>query len=278
MRDSRNNVITGRTPTWSATPVGIATISQAGVALGVAPGTARIDATSGGATGSTTLQVNGLVPIVTTGSAGITRVTATLQGGVNPNGSTTQAFFEWGTSPTLASATSTPPQSIGSGTSVINVSETLFNLAPSTTYYYRVAGTSAGGTARGAIQSFRTIDPGPPIVTTSGGAFLSPPLVRLDGAVIPMGPSTRYFFVYGSAQDSLFAQTPAATAGSGFDPISVSAVIQWSGRLWVQLVAQNSFGTVFGGKVDLGFVPQIVTPPVNRKAGTPVQAKGKQQE
>jgi hypothetical protein len=46
----------------------------------------------------------------------------------------------------------------------------------------------------------------------------------------------------------------------------------------VQLVAQNSFGTTFGSKVDLGFSPQIVTPPVNRKPGTPVPVKGKQQE
>ena len=42
-------------------------------------------------------------PVVVTGSAtGITNVGATLNGTVNPNGLATEAWFEWGTSPTLA--------------------------------------------------------------------------------------------------------------------------------------------------------------------------------
>jgi hypothetical protein len=278
MRDAAGNIITGRTATWATSNGAIATINQAGVALGVAPGSVRVDATSGGVTGSANLSVANPIPLVTTGTATVVRVTATLAGTVNPNGNSTQAFFEWGSSSTLAGAISTSAQGIGSGNSVVSVTETLLSLLPSTTYYYRVVATNSGGTARGVIQSFRTVDPGLPIVVTTGGAFLSPPLVRLDGFVIPMGPSTRYYFLYGTRSDSLFSQSAAGTAGTGFDPIPVSAVVQWGGRLFVRLVAQNQYGIQLGNVVDMGFTPQIISQPVMRQAGTPVRVKGKQRE
>jgi hypothetical protein len=278
MRDAAGNTITGRTPAWTTSNAGIATISTAGVALGVAPGSVRIDATNGGVTGSASLSVANPIPLVTTGAANVIRVTATMTGTVNPNGSSTQAFFEWGISSTLAGANSTSAQAIGSGNSVVSVTETLLNLQPSTIYFYRVVASNSGGTVRGAIQNFRTVDPGLPIVATTGGAFLSPPLVRLDGIVIPMGPSTRYFFQYGLSPDSLFSQSAAGTAGSGFDPIPVSAVVQWGGRLFVRLVAQNQYGIQLGNVVDMGFTPQIISQPVSRQTGTPVRVKGNQRK
>ena len=57
MRDADGNVLTGRTVTWSSSEHTIATVDNAGVAIGHAFGEATITATSEGKTGSATLSV-----------------------------------------------------------------------------------------------------------------------------------------------------------------------------------------------------------------------------
>ncbi len=52
----------------------------------------------------------------TNAAASITISGATVNGGVNPNGQATTAWFEWGTSPALATFSVTSNQSVGSGT------------------------------------------------------------------------------------------------------------------------------------------------------------------
>jgi hypothetical protein len=96
-------------------------------------------------------------------------ITATLRGTVNPNTSTTTAWFEWGTSNTLASYSSTSSQSVGSGTSAVSVTANLTGLNPNTTYYYRVAAQNSTGTQRGAILSFLTLPEQPLLVSPSNG-------------------------------------------------------------------------------------------------------------
>ena len=55
-------------------------------------------------------------------ATGITNVGATLNGTVNPNGLATQAWFEWGTSPTLVAPDNTAKQNFAAGTTVQAVS------------------------------------------------------------------------------------------------------------------------------------------------------------
>ena len=96
-------------------------------------------------------------PSVTTGAAStITLASATLGGSINPNGSLTNAWFEWGTSNSLSSFSSTSPQGVGSGSALTQISATLSNLAANTTYYYRVTASNSGGSTQGTIQSFTT--------------------------------------------------------------------------------------------------------------------------
>lgn len=97
------------------------------------------------------------IPTVTTNTASsVTSTSATLNGSVNPNGLTTTAYFEWGTSSTLATSTATTYRSIGSGLSAVSVTANLTGLSASTTYYYRAVGQNSAGTERGSIVSFRT--------------------------------------------------------------------------------------------------------------------------
>ncbi|MBM4169755.1 MAG: T9SS type A sorting domain-containing protein, partial [Ignavibacteria bacterium] len=96
-------------------------------------------------------------PTVTTSAASsMTSSSATLNGNVNPNGAATTAYFEWGTSSTLATSTATTSQSVGSGTTPVSVTASLTGLTANTTYYYRVVGQNSAGTQRGSIISFTT--------------------------------------------------------------------------------------------------------------------------
>jgi lysophospholipase L1-like esterase len=92
-------------------------------------------------------------PTVTTNAASLNPATtsAVLNGNVNPNGFATNAWFEWGTSPTLATFSTTSNQPLGSGTTSLAVNETIIGLTPYRTYYYRVAASNNGGTQKGTI-------------------------------------------------------------------------------------------------------------------------------
>jgi hypothetical protein len=92
----------------------------------------------------------------TTAATSITTSSATLNGVVNPKGAATNYWFEWGTSPTLATFNQTPAQAIGAGSANVAVNRILSLLNSKTTYYYRVVGANSLGTAKGAILSFLT--------------------------------------------------------------------------------------------------------------------------
>ncbi|HSE20923.1 MAG TPA: Calx-beta domain-containing protein, partial [Pyrinomonadaceae bacterium] len=110
-------------------------------------------------TGTGTIQnddVAQLAPTaITLGATTVTTTTGTLNGTVNPNGVATNGFFEWGTS-AQSLLNQTPLQAAGSGTVAQSVSTSLNGLTPGTTYFFRMAGTSGGGTGRGSILSFQT--------------------------------------------------------------------------------------------------------------------------
>ncbi len=95
-------------------------------------------------------------PSVTTAAARATTSTAALAAAVNPNGSPTTTWFEWGTSSTLTSYDTTPAGQIGSGTAPLNLNADLANLTSGTVYYFRAVASSAAGIVRGTILTFTT--------------------------------------------------------------------------------------------------------------------------
>ena len=98
-------------------------------------------------------SVMSTLPIVTTQPASEPTLTsATLNGTINPNESDTSAWFEWGTDPDLATFSSTPEQTVGTGTVPVAVTAVLTGLQPGTPYYYRAAAINAAGASRGTIQ------------------------------------------------------------------------------------------------------------------------------
>ncbi len=121
-------------------------------------------------------------PTVTTDPAtNINGNSVTLNATVNPTGSATTVYFEWGT--TTSYGNITPTQSIGSGTTNVNVSANITGLSPNTTYHYRVTALNANGTTNGLDAVFTT----PPITITiispTDGSSIYRPDVMVKGTV-----------------------------------------------------------------------------------------------
>lgn len=92
-------------------------------------------------------------PSVTTEAATeVKKTTATLNGSVNPNGTATSYWFEYGFS--TAYGKSTPSGSAGSGTTNVKESKEITELVPGTTYHFRMMANNAGGTKEGADKTF----------------------------------------------------------------------------------------------------------------------------
>jgi sugar lactone lactonase YvrE len=94
-------------------------------------------------------------PAVTTVAAtSVTGTNATLHASVNPNTASTDVTFQYSTDPSLAHATTTASQNIGSGWNPVAVSQPISGLLPSTTYYFRAVGNNLEGTTQGSILGF----------------------------------------------------------------------------------------------------------------------------
>jgi hypothetical protein len=98
-------------------------------------------------------------PGATTGQAtNVTSTSATVTGTVNPNKEQTTYHFEYGTS--AAYGTVTPDQGPVGGNAGKSASADLAQLAPSTTYHYRLVATNGSGTTPGADATFTTLAAG----------------------------------------------------------------------------------------------------------------------
>ncbi len=96
-------------------------------------------------------------PSATTGAAsGVGANEAKLEGTVNPNGSPTSYYFEYGPTTSYGSKAPASAAEAGYGTAAVAVSQALSGLSPSTTYHYRLVATGPEGTATGQDKTFAT--------------------------------------------------------------------------------------------------------------------------
>src|SRR3989344_1790994 len=96
---------------------------------------------------------------VTNTASSITSSSDTLNGEVNPNGSATTYYFEYGKSTLFGLFTldqKTSETSAGNGTTLSKVSKSVTDLDNDSTFYYRLVSKSNFGTTYGAIYSFTT--------------------------------------------------------------------------------------------------------------------------
>ena len=197
----------------------------------------------------------GTIPVIQTQAAtNVSKNAARFNGQVNPSGSGTSYWFEWGT--TISLGNSTSMQGAGGGSTAVNGTYNIFGLSENTTYYYRIAASNQHGTAQGSIVSFTTSTSGgggnSPYVQTTSASSISEHSATLNGSVDPNGSATSYWFEWGDT-GSLNNTTSLRSAGSGSNSINGSYTITGlndNDTYYYRIVAHNQYGTSYGSVVS----------------------------
>jgi hypothetical protein len=95
--------------------------------------------------------------VETLGAGSIGSTNATLNGLVNPEGTNTSAWFEWGL--TTSYGNITPAQLLGSSTPTTNISQGLTGLTTGVAYHFRVVASNSFGINFGKDGNFKTFYP-----------------------------------------------------------------------------------------------------------------------
>lgn len=198
-------------------------------------------------------------PVATSGTAsGVTPVSATLNGTVNPQGQATTYHFEYGTSTAYGQRTA----DAGAGSDSTDHAESagVSGLQPLTTYHFRVVASNAAGTSAGADQMFTTSVLAPAVMTLPAST-VGQTTATLNGSVNPNGVATSYHFDYGTST-SYGTSTPTQSAGSGTSsqPVSAARSGLVAGTTYhFRLVASSATGSTSGG--DRTFTTATPAPP-----------------
>jgi hypothetical protein len=206
--------------------------------------------------------------VLAASASGETRVGAQLSGAVNPQGSPTFYRFEYG--PTAAYGSTTPEAEAGSGTGETPVGPTtLSGLHPGVTYHYRLIAASGSATALGEDETFTTLPPTPPIVSTGAASNLTQIAATLTATIDPRGLHTTYEFQLGPT--TVYGTETFGDAGQGDAPeaFAVSALFLTPGSTYhYRIEASSADGQSYGA--DATFTtptyPLLAPPP---STGTP---------
>jgi len=126
-------------------------------------------------------QAAATLPTVSTGGATqVTYAAATLNGSVNPKGSNTSYYFQYG--PTSAYGGQSTIADAGTGTGAVTVSLPVTGLQPLTRYHYRLVAVNSAGAATGKDKTFLTTK-----VPLSLAILSSPNPVLFGGTIVVQG-------------------------------------------------------------------------------------------
>jgi hypothetical protein len=135
---------------------------------------------------------------------------ATLSATIDPHGTKTSYYFEYGTGQTYGGHTA--EVTVGSGTSDVQAVQSVDHLAEDTTYHFRVVATTSYGTTYGADRTFSTGTK--PLVQTDAPVTVGSEEATLSGTIDPHGAEMAYYFEYGLTP-GYGTSTAQASAGSG---------------------------------------------------------------
>jgi HlyD family secretion protein len=125
------------------------------VSLGCPASPTAQGTSSGPSTGTATASAGAAPTVSTDAATSISATSAELDATINPNGSGTQYYFEYGSTAAYGLATA-PVLMTTSGTTSSNVSVEVTGLSPNTTYMYEVVATNSIGSDAGVGVTFTT--------------------------------------------------------------------------------------------------------------------------
>jgi hypothetical protein len=236
----------------------------------------------GGDTGGGGAGTNGAAPIPEVSSAtSINTNEAMLNGAVIPNDLSTQAWFEYGTDPSLTNHSQTTQQTIGSGISTVSVSFQIIGLTENTKYYFRVCASNAKGKTESSITSFFTSMSGAaPAVTTLAATSVGATTATLNGNVTANGLATDVWFAWGADSGlSTFTTTAPQSIGSGIISQLVNAALTGLATgttYYFRVGANNASGTTRGSILNFtpGSAPAVTTLAVTSVGATTATLNG----
>lgn len=191
--------------------------------------------------------------VATLEQSSVTSTSVELRGVANPGGTSTSAWFEWGM--TREFTNQTTRQNIGNGTAASNFAQSLRELRPNTTYYFRAVGQREGGTAtRGELRTFTTTGDAPAAaaVYTNEASGVTSNAAELRGSVNPGGNSTTAWFEWGTGTSALSNQTDSHTIGNANAVINFGQTVrnlQPNTTYYFRAVAQSGTSAAIRGSV-----------------------------
>jgi hypothetical protein len=220
------------------------------------------------------------------------QVEGIIKASVNPNGHVLgDCHFEY-TNATdfgangFANAKSLACAPTPSGSTVVPTSRQLTGLSPGTTYDYRIVASSFGGKAEGGAQTFTTLPPLAPDVTTGSASVVTTATTTLGGTVNAHGgPVSNCHFEYTTNADfeasgftkATLANCSPKPSGTNNTPVSAKISALTAGTSYrFRVVATNNSGTAEGLNQTFATVaetcentPALCPPPAEEKTAPP---------
>ncbi len=208
-----------------------------------------------------------LTPAVTTlAASGITISSATLNGTITSVGGAeiTERGFVYSASPLFGTSST-----ITSNNETDNFSASIYELEPSTTYYYKAYAINSVGTTYGEILNFTTLSIGNPSVETYAATNVSYTGATINGAVVSDGGAsiTGRGFYYGTSENNLSEQVTAGIGASNFN-VSLEGLAD-NTTYYYKAYATNSAGTAYGNILNF-ITHEILVPTVETRAASEI--------
>jgi hypothetical protein len=235
----------------------------AAVASNLSPKTTyhfRLQASSDGVTGygaDHTFTSLPIPPTVATAEANpVDRVTATLRGTFNPEGSeasfhfayVSDASYEPAAEDPYAAGATTPVIYGGSGGEDVAAAEPIHGLSPETTYHFALVAVGPGGAVRSEPdRTFTTDQARPPSAATGPATAIGATTVTLNGTLDADGLPTTYRFELGPT--TAYDTTVSGSAGEAKGAFEVALPLSGLASATTyhfRLIAHNADGTSIG--------------------------------